>query len=208
MTLPSEIELKLTASPALLEQVLAWDVLAPLIKTAPVTSQLTSLYYDTPHLSLRGRKMALRLRHANGEWVQSVKTQGHQVEGVWTRGELETPSDGRQLDFSVITDPTLKVFLQSVEPLLKPRFITDFSRVAQLLTCPDGTVLELALDQGEVRAGGKTAALCEIELELVSGSLDSLVALARQLREQFNLQPEIISKAEKGYALLQTEEAN
>jgi inorganic triphosphatase YgiF len=40
----------------------------------------------------------------------------------------------------------------------------------------------------------------------VQGSLDTLVAISRQLREHFQLQPEITSKAEKGYALLAEED--
>lgn len=208
MTLAPEIELKLAASPEVLEQVLQMELLQPLMLSAPVTAQLISIYYDTPHLSLRNRKMALRLRYANGHWVQAIKTQGSQVDGIWTRQEQETPSDGKQLDFSVVQDPALKSFLLSVEALLKPRFITDFTRVSQLITCPDGTVLELALDQGEARGDGKGAPISEIELELVEGSLETLVTLSRQIRDHFDLQPETTSKAEKGYALLQNEETH
>jgi inorganic triphosphatase YgiF len=206
MTLAPEIELKLAATPEILGRVLEQDWLKPLMLSSPVTSQLISLYYDTPHLSLNSRRMALRLRYANGHWVQSIKTQGSQVDGIWTRQEQETPSDGKALDFTVIADPNLRAFLHSVEALLKPRFVTDFIRVSQLLTCPDGTVLELALDQGEVRAGAQKAPIAEIELELVQGSLDTLVAISRQLREHFQLQPEATSKAEKGYALLAEED--
>lgn len=205
MTLAPEIELKLAASPEILERVLQEAWLKPLMLSEPVTSQLISLYYDTPHLSLNQRRMALRMRFANGHWVQSIKTQGSQVDGIWTRQEQETPSDGKALDFSVIHDPNLRSFLDSVEALLKPRFVTDFIRVSQLLTCPDGTVLELALDQGEVRAGDQRAPIAEIELELVQGKLETLVAISQQLREHFQLEPELTSKAEKGYALINHE---
>ena len=66
-------------------------------------------------------------------------------------------------------------------------------------------MIELALDRGKISTAGDTAvsaALCEVELELVTGaSPDALFELAIELASELHLHPEILSKAERGYAL-------
>jgi triphosphatase len=200
----TEVELKLAARPEDLPHILSDPALQPFLRHPPVLARLTSIYYDTPDQALRTRGMALRLRRANDEWVQTLKTKGHEVNGIFTREELETPSDGQALDFSVVRDPELRAFLES-EPVrrrLKPRFITDFERVAQLLHCSDNSVIELAIDHGEVRAGDKVDTISEIELELKSGNPARLNEIAALLQSRLELQPESLSKAERGYRLL------
>ena len=56
------------------------------------------------------------------------------------------------------------------------------------------TVCELALDEGTLRHGGRTAPLCEIELEYVAGSEDAFHSLAAELAEYLSLVPEPESK--------------
>ena len=53
---------------------------------------------------------------------------------------------------------------------------------------------ELALDEGTLRHGGRTAPLCEIELEYVAGSEDAFHSLAAELAEYLSLVPEPESK--------------
>ena len=53
----------------------------------------------------------------------------------------------------------------------------SFRRCAVLLQEGD-TVCEMALDEGELRHNGKSAPLCEIELEYVAGSEDTFHARA------------------------------
>jgi inorganic triphosphatase YgiF len=51
---------------------------------------------------------------------------------------------------------------------LKPQFETRVRRIVFPLE-RDGTVIELALDQGTIDTGAASMRLCEIELELASG---------------------------------------
>ena len=188
----------------MLEQVLALPALAPLIRSPASENTLTSLYYDTPDCALRRHGMALRLRRVAGHWVQTLKSKGRMEDGLATRLELDQPSDGRTLDFSAVPDAALRAFLESprVRPHLAHRFTTEFQRVAQRLDCPDGTVVELALDRGEVRAGDATAPIAEVELELLSGNPDRLQELGALLQRHLPLVAETVSKAERGYRLL------
>ena len=61
--------------------------------------------------------------------------------------------------------------------------------------------IELALDRGVLLGGGKEAPLCEVELELKSGSEETLVALAEAIAREFSLSPEPKSKFQRAREL-------
>ncbi len=67
-------------------------------------------------------------------------------------------------------------------------------------------MIELALDKGEVLAGNARDVIAEIELELKHGNPQRIHDIALLLRSAFHLQPEALSKAERGYRLLPTVE--
>ena len=79
-------------------------------------------------------------------------------------------------------------------------FETVVKRTTRQLHSGDGE-LELALDEGMVRAGGAEDAICEAELELKSGAPECLLQTAAKL---FGAEPVRLaesSKAERGYSL-------
>ena len=79
-------------------------------------------------------------------------------------------------------------------------FETVVERTTRQLHSADGE-LELALDEGTVRAGGAEDAVCEAELELKSGAPECLLQTAAKL---FGAEPVRLaesSKAERGYSL-------
>lgn len=76
---------------------------------------------------------------------------------------------------------------------LKEICTVSFRRCAVLLQEQD-TVCELALDKGELRREGRSAPLCEIELEYVAGDEKAFHALAAELADQLDLVPENESK--------------
>jgi len=64
-----------------------------------------------------------------------------------------------------------------------------------------GATIELALDEGEVRAGRRRLALCEIEFELVAGPPQALLALAGRWAARHGLLLDLRSKSELGHTL-------
>ena len=70
---------------------------------------------------------------------------------------------------------------------------TRFTRRAYLLDTDDCTA-ELAFDSGSLGRGGKTAPICEIELELKSGSSTAFQQLAQTLQQTFSLTGQSLSK--------------
>ena len=93
---------------------------------------------------------------------------------------------------------------QPAEPYLSSKLVpiveTEFTRTSWLMG--DRTAkIEIALDEGEVRAGGKTSPIREIELELKAGEVEALHVLANWLKQQFALTEENDSKYARGLAL-------
>lgn len=199
-----EIELKLRLSRAQSRRLVAHRLLAGI---APQKYRLFNTYYDTPDFALRRRGVALRLRRKGWAlWLMTVKTAASGVGGLAQRNEWEVPTQPGVFDFSIVTDPELRDFLQARQPELQAAFTTDFTRYAWTLS-HDGALIELALDRGTISATpadlpARCEALCEVELELLEGpSSDPLFALAIALAAELQLHPEAASKAERGYAL-------
>jgi inorganic triphosphatase YgiF len=86
---------------------------------------------------------------------------------------------------------------------LAPAFETHFERTSWLLRRRDGSVVEVALDIGQIVAGGKYSPICELELELKAGPVAALFEVAQEIAKTIAVLPSRASKAERGYALAQ-----
>lgn len=207
---PVEVELKLalpTGDPSRLAQKLAHLPLLSRRKSS--LQQLRTIYFDTPELLLHERRTALRLRHtqtaAGPAWLQTLKIGGRSDSALSQRGEWETPVQGAHLSLQALQD-TPWSDLDSDGTLfqaLVPVFKTDFERRRWRVRRSDGSVVEVALDIGQIVADERTAPICELELELKAGSSAALFDVARQIAQDITVLPASMSKAECGYALRQ-----
>src|SRR5262249_13750809 len=84
--------------------------------------------------------------------------------------------------------------------VLEPVFETVVERTTRQLHAAEGD-LELALDEGVVRAGGSESSLCEAELELKSGSPECLLHTAAQLFSAAPVRLANANRADRGYSL-------
>ncbi len=202
-----ETELKLCVAPAqaeALRQVLT-TTLPPEAGTIEALSavQLKNTYFDTSDLRLNQVRVALRIRERDGQFIQTLKTQGESVNGLSRRGEWEWPLTDAELD-GVVLIPVWPEQLGDVSVAqLLPQFSTDFKRTCWLLVWHQPYArLEVALDQGEVRAGANTDPISELELELLEGNEAALMLVADWLCQSVPMTPGDQSKAERGFALL------
>lgn len=199
-----EIELKLSATPAQLKQVLNSALIRERALAPPRSENLHSVYYDDEALELTRRGLALRLRKRGRRWLQTLKTRGESQAGLHSRGEFETAAPGGALDLDALAAlegaAELIGALRDLE--LKPLFATEFRRTHLHVRLADGGRAELAFDAGEIRAGDQVDPICEIEIELLEGSSGEVFAFARDLLQLAPLKLDNRSKAQRGFALL------
>jgi len=170
--------------------------------TAREQHQLVSIYYDTGRMALRRAGILLRLRKHGTSWQQTVKRQDESHGGLTRRPEWQAPYLNR-FDFSHVDDAELRDWLQrdKIAGRLAAVFETNIRRTVWQLDSGTDTRILVKLDRGWIAASGRRDAISELELQLISGSIDSLYALALQLAQRQALPPLLLSKAERGYRL-------
>lgn len=196
----TEFELKLEIPPARRDAVQA-RVLA--LGAQPL--RLRALYLDTPDRALARAAIALRLRQEDAAWVQTAKGPGA---SPLERLEHDAPVDTPAGDAPPQPDPSrhdgtplgarIRAALQATpDGRLLPVFGTDVRRL-HVLVDQDDARLELALDLGRIEAGGRSHAVCELEIERKQGPVARVIDQARHWVDGHGLWLSTISKAQRG----------
>ena len=198
----TEIELKLLVSPDDGAKVKS-ALLAMADGRHGSSSALHSTYYDTSGHTLRDQDFTLRVRKTGQHFVQTVKAED--PSGInFERGEWEDTIAGDQPDLAA---PAVSRHLQPAlgSDELRPLFATVVRRVTIRLEPRPSTVIEAALDDGEIRTadGHVVEPIHELELELKSGDPAVLFDVALRLLEVAPLRLETRSKSERGYRLVE-----
>ncbi len=197
----TEVELKLRVQAADLPQIrAALTRLAGAVRARQ--AKLTSLYFDTPHLTLLQGGAALRVRRVGRHWVQTLKGGGAVQGGMHVREEQEWPVPRPLPDLSKLMPAALGLPWPDIAPQLVPVFSSVFQRSVWRINY-QGSEIEAALDRGAVLAGERQEDILELELELKTGQPAALYALALELAAWVPLAPDPVSKAERGYRLFQ-----
>lgn len=163
--------------------------------------QMQTTYYDTPTGQFSARKCTLRRRLENGVSICTLKTPA----GGFGRREWEVACDTieaamEELCKLEVPEELTALAAEGLIPICGARF----TRVAKTI-CWEDAVLELALDQGILTGGNRETPLCEVEVELKSGSQETCLTFARILSERFGLEEEPLSKFRRALALYQGE---
>ena len=196
-----EKEHKWRANDWLLGQALLWA--SSRIGSQSRTIHMQSRYYDTLDGLLHSRQAALRLRRENDRSVCCLKLRNQNTPaGMRAHEEYQCEAASVQEGLSRLPahGAPRELCAQASAAPLELICEVDFRRCAILLQEGD-TVCELALDEGTLRHGGRTAPLCEIELEYVAGSEQTFHVLAAELAEHLSLVPEPESKLARAIAL-------
>lgn len=196
-----EKEYKWRADEYVLGQALLWA--SSRIGSQSRTIHMQSQYYDTLDGLLRAQEAALRLRRENSRSVCCLKLRNeNSPDGMRAHEEYQCDAESIQEGLQMLPDKGAPRAL--CEQILTAPLVqicnVDFRRCAVLLQEGD-TVCELALDEGTLRHGGRTAPLCEIELEYVAGSEDVFHSLAADLADYLSLVPEPESKLARAMKL-------
>ena len=205
----NEIELKLRIAERHADLLNNHPAITKHLNETPWTRKLVSIYYDTPELALLDAGLNLRVRSMNGGWFQAIKSTGHSVGGLHQRLEWEDLLTQNQVNFDKITDPHLANIFSDLKfrEKLKPIFIVDVMRTDWLLKYPDGSVIEVSVDIGDLKSSTTNACehiapIEELEIELKQGKTSHLFDLALELQQDIPMHIENGSKAQMGYRYL------
>lgn len=196
-----EKEYKWRANEWLLGQALLWA--SSRIGSQSRTIHMQSRYYDTPDGLFARYQGALRLRRENDRSVCCIKLRNENTAaGMRAHEEYECEAKTLQEGLRLLPAQGAPRDLceQALAAPLELTCAVEFRRCAVLLQEGD-TVCELALDEGTLRHGGRTAPLCEIELEHVAGDEGVFHALAAELADHLSLVPEPESKLARALQL-------
>jgi inorganic triphosphatase YgiF len=191
-----EVELKFDLAPEDAPRLAA----CPSLEARPArTSDYDSVYFDTRDGALRRAGLSLRVRRADGRYVQTVKRKRGAAAGLFVRQEWDKHVAGLALDLAALgATPVRKLLADGIA--LAPASRSRFRRTAWLIA-HRGAEIEIVLDEGVVASGRAKAPLCEIELELKSGKPRALFALAEEIGAAVPLRLGVLSKADRGFAL-------
>ncbi len=197
-----EEEIKLTAATKkILSDIKLDPKLDPLAENRWQTRSILTVYLDTSNRYLLSKRLALRLRSFDSSrHVLGLKGFGRMVRGVANRLEWEQPltdpgdSFYSGLHYSDIGAGSVKDQIDGLTDgatlrklFFTPLLVTDIKRQTRILQLDDGCRMELALDYGTISAAGSSTVVCEVELEKISGSSDSLRVFADALALRHNL---------------------
>lgn len=203
-TPPVEIEVKLRADPQSLAAVSASKLFAP---AAGRPKSLRSVYFDTGAFDLRHAGIVLRVRSgAGGKHLMAMKFDVARGNALFHRHELEVEIESLAPDIARFGKRTARRLKRLMHGLpLEAKFETQVTRQVRNAV-RRGSLIEAAFDEGAiVLPDGRKQELCELELELKSGSSADLFTLARRLAAEHPLRLDFTSKSEKGFALLRAE---
>lgn len=162
---------------------------------------LGNIYFDTEELILRQKRMGLRIRTVNGQRELTLKTAGNVVGGLHARPEYNVAIAADKPDLALLPAGLFSADeIATVNDALVALFSTDFERQQGVLAV-NGATVEVALDYGEIKAGTRSSAIAELELELIEGDPKALLPLIAELMRQQPLRLGLDSKAARGYRL-------
>jgi inorganic triphosphatase YgiF len=221
--LESEIKLRLdgaTQLSSILENPLIARLAMPDSRREP---DLVNLYYDTAQHDLTGRQMTLRLRQdgrlttitlKSGEIEASELQQRFEWTAVlppdwdgdlrngldtgWFRREATSMGDPD----AALTDALALIKSHPLVVLCEARFHRTTLDIGY-----GDSLLELAVDRGELIAGERNEELYEIEVELKEGDVRDLVELGHEMQNSLPVTPEPLSKFARCLRLLQKQKA-
>jgi inorganic triphosphatase YgiF len=196
-----ELELKFELYPGSAPRVAhALGLLAPDVVKRKRVSKVVSTYFDTDKGKLRDRGISLRTRRKGARHLQTIKWSLRSA--LFDRGESETEINGHEPDWKAARRTAVKpVLSKSLRRSVKPMFRTTVRRTVYPIVMP-GAEIEVAVDNGAIRAGRRSAPIREIELELKRGESSELFRFARELSKHVPARLALKNKAERGYELL------
>lgn len=202
---PREYELKLSGTA---RDMPAFKRAVDAVANTPQTWQsadMTTRYFDTSEQRLFKKGIAVRVRHAKGKFLQTVKAD-RSGGGVLNRAEWEQPVKDAEPDLKSLPKAARRKIGTLPKDALLPIIAMEVQRQKTIIrrAHQDGPDLEVeaVIDKGTVQAGDKSKRFAECELELLQGRPADFFQLVTEIHNACPLRLSRTTKSDRGYALL------
>lgn len=166
--------------------------------------EMEAIYYDTKDKKIAKAHGGLRLRRENTDKIVCLKLEAVSKFGGVCKEREEYEYYAADIRSGLLNLPSVGAPQEFCDSILKSDLIelgrSDCVRDVYILQT-DTVCCELSFDSGFLKHRGRTAPVCEIELEYKSGDLGAFDALAMQLQEEFSLEPQPLSKLARIFKL-------
>ncbi|MCL2437282.1 MAG: CYTH domain-containing protein [Clostridiales bacterium] len=168
---------------------------------------LKAAYFDTEDGLLAKHDIAFRVRMEGSRSIASLKWNGKSEGALHTRNEINVPIEGEAC--LIMPDPAIfkesDIGLQMME-LIEGKQLSSVVEVGflrrRVRVDTKNSIIEISIDTGDIVTDSGSEPICELELELFSGSQDDLIALGTKLAERYALIPEEYSKYARALKLI------
>ncbi|MGI6727651.1 MAG: CYTH domain-containing protein [Anaerovoracaceae bacterium] len=171
------------------------------------TILMKAAYFDTEDHILSKNDIAFRVRMEGNRVVASLKWNGASRDGLHVREEINVPVD----DPACFIQPSPDIFQESetgkamleligdrnLNSLLEIHFLRRKIRVDT-----GNSILEVAIDTGDIITDFGKLPICELEIELFSGEQEDVISIGKVLSEKYDLQILNESKYARGLELI------
>ncbi len=196
-----EIELKFALSLKDAETLVTtppWQSVAP-----GKIRKLHSVYFDTADGLLFRSGFSLRIRKEGNRHIQTIKTLGQNDGAFAERGEWSVPLSGLIPDLEDAAASVIRPIVGSMTPVAPVEAVFEIAVRRHVCHVREGqSLVEVAVDFGELRIGERREAFHELELELADGRKADLFALARKIFREVPVRLHMQAKAERGFEML------
>ena len=168
---------------------------------------MKAIYFDTADLKLSKNNISVRVRAEGDRNFATLKANGHHEDGMFTRDELNVPVtdessfmalDPKIFAGSEVGDKMLEILNgEMLVNLLEMHFVRRRKRIAY-----SSSIMELAIDIGEIVTDSGTRPIQEMEIELFAGSEDAIRALGEEIAKKYDLKVKTTSKFKDGLEML------
>ena len=190
-----ELELKLAIAP---EDAKRLRLAGPLAAEPASREHQEAVYFDTPEHELRKAGLSLRVRRSGESMIQTVKSRANGA-GMFDRDEWEVPVRAMKPELGGKDAGPIGRFSENaarLDPIARIKIDRTSWKIAG-----ECDLVEISLDQGQIRAGPSTTRISGLELELKHGSKEALFDLCEALSRRVPLRLDVRSKAELAEAL-------
>lgn len=172
-------------------------------------------YFDTQDRALREDKISIRVRRINGEkYLHTVKLGGKSEAGFSRRYEWNQEFDTADfhirpfLEKAQFSDDPVEILSEALKGVCDSRLCeicqTRFTRKIVKADFKK-SFCEICLDVGSCIAGSKTAPICEMEIELISGNVSEVIELGQLVIEHSEGEFSDVSKLARCLELMNEE---